>query len=64
MIDTPFGKFVVDESADPNAVYLINPRYKLVQVGTGEPPRVERVLDLEATAKASFVMNNVGSPIK
>lgn len=56
----PFGNIIVDENADPNAVYLFSPRYKMVPVGDGEPPRFREVIDWDATAKASAVIYNIG----
>jgi uncharacterized protein (DUF3820 family) len=60
----PFGNYcgnmIVDDNADPNTVYLFNPKYKDVPVGTGEPLRMKEVIDWEATAKASAVVVNIG----
>jgi len=60
----PFDHFVEDKNVPPNTLYIINPRYKFVQVNQGEPPMVEKVLDMEATARASVVIKNVAVPQK
>ena len=52
----PFGNIIVDENADPNAVYLFSPRYKTVLVEGG----MKEVVDWDATAKASAVIYNIG----
>jgi hypothetical protein len=55
----PFDHFVEDENVPPNTLYILNPRYKLVQ--SPDDPRVlEERLDVEATAKASLVIKNLG----
>lgn len=56
---TPFN-FVVSEHVMPGTLMLVNPRYKTVRVGTGEPSETETLLDLEETAKASVVIYNIG----
>lgn len=53
----PFN-IITDEKCDPNTIYLIVPRYKTVLEGTQQ----KRVLDLDATALASFKIDNIGSP--
>lgn len=58
--DDLFSKIIASEDCPPNAVFLLNPRYKRVQDGIGEPPRFKEVLDIEATAKASAVIYNIG----
>jgi len=60
MFDDMLTRVVVDKNCPPNTVFLLSPRYKTVQDGTGEPPRFKEVLDLEATAKASAVIYNIG----
>jgi hypothetical protein len=52
----PFGNIIVDENADPNAVYLFSPRYKTVLVEGG----MKEVVDWDATAKASAVITGIG----
>lgn len=59
-IQTPFGPMIVDERVPPNSVFLIGLRYKVVQDGLGEPPVRVEILDMEATAKASAVIFNIG----
>lgn len=61
VFDDMFANVVVDKDCPPNTVFLLSPRYKTVQDGTGEPPRFKEVLDVEATAKASAVIYNVGA---
>ena len=56
----PFGNIIVDENADPNAVYLFSPRYKTVPVGVGDPHRTHEVIDWDATSRASAVIINTG----
>jgi hypothetical protein len=56
----PFGKIIEDENADPTKVYLWNPKYKTIPIGSGEPPRFKEVIDWDATAKASAVIYNIG----
>jgi hypothetical protein len=60
VFDDMLANVVVDKDCPPNTVFLLSPRYKKVQDGTGEPPRFKEVLDLEATAKASAVIYNIG----
>jgi hypothetical protein len=55
-----YGNIIVDENADPNTVYLFNPKYKTIPVGDGEPPRFKEEIDWDATAKASAVIYNIG----
>ena len=59
-IPSYFGNIVEDKNAYPNTVYLFNPRYKNVPVGTGEPPKFRIEVDWDATAKASAVIYNIG----
>ena len=56
----PWGNFIVDDNADPNALYLVGMRYKPIPVVTGEPPRFKEEIDWKATARASAVIYNVG----
>jgi hypothetical protein len=56
----PF-EIVVDPHAPKDSIYFLNLKYKMVQVGTGEPPRWKEVIDWEATAKASAVMSNIST---
>ena len=53
------GRFLTDESDDPSAVYLFNPKYKTIPVGDGEPLRYKTVIDWDATAKKSAVILNI-----
>jgi len=53
--------FIEDDNVPPGTLFIINPRYKTVQTNRGEPPKLETVLDLEATAKASLVIKNIGT---
>lgn len=55
------SNIIISEDVSTDTVFILSPRYKTVQDGTGEPPRFKEVLDLEATAKASVVIYNVGS---
>jgi hypothetical protein len=50
---------VADPNASPDTLLILNPRYKLVPSET-EPGVIEERLDLEATAKASLVIKNIG----
>jgi hypothetical protein len=52
----PFGQIIENENADPNTVYLWNPKYKTVLVEGG----MKEVVDWDATAKASAVIYNIG----
>ncbi len=52
---------VEDKDMPLNTLYIINPRYKTVQVNKGEPPVLEEVLDMEATARVSAVITNIGT---
>ena len=56
----PFDHFVEDAGAPPNTLYIINPRYKLVPASDGSSV-LNEVLDIEATAKASLVIKNIGT---
>ena len=56
----PFGTIIEDKNADPTKVYLWNPKYKTIPIGSGEPPRFKEVIDLNATAKASAVIYYIG----
>jgi hypothetical protein len=58
---TPFGEFIEDENIPEGTFYIINQRYKTVQVNQGEPPILKEVLDIEATANASLVIKNIGT---
>jgi hypothetical protein len=51
-----YGNVIVEENADPNAVYLFSPRYKTVLVEGG----MKEVVVWDATAKASAVIYNIG----
>lgn len=53
------GRFLTDEIADPSAVYLFNPKYKIIPVGDGKPPSFKTVIDWDATAKTSSVILNI-----
>lgn len=60
----PFGCFsdidvIEDENADPNKVYLVDFKYKTIQVNEGEPPERKEVIDWEATSKASAVITGI-----
>jgi hypothetical protein len=57
----PFGEFIENESIPEGTLYIINPRYKTVQVNQGEPPILKEVLDIEATARASLIVKNIGT---
>lgn len=59
----PFDHFIEDKNVPPNMFYILNPRYKLVPEGEGSRVLIE-VLDVEATARASVVIKNVGIPEK
>ena len=54
------GRFLTDEIADPNAVYLFNPKYKNIPVGDGEPLGYKTVIDWDVTAKTSAAIVNIG----
>lgn len=54
----PFN-FIADPCVPEDTIYLVGMRYKAVPINTGEPPRFEEVIDWEATAKASAVIDNV-----
>ena len=56
----PFN-FTIDENTDPNSIYWVDMRYKMVPVGTGEPHRTQEVVDWDATARASAVIRNIGA---
>ena len=60
----PFGNIIENENANPNTVYLWNPKYKTIPIGSGEPPRFKEVIDWNATAKESAVIYNIGEDRK
>ena len=59
-VDTPYSGIIEDKSIPEGTVYLFNPKYKTIPVGTGEPPKFKEVIDWDATAKASAVIYNIG----
>ncbi len=59
----PFDHFIEDKNVPPNMLYILNPRYKLVPEGDGSRV-LNEVLDVEATAKESVVITNIGAPQK
>ncbi len=52
-------KIISDPAMPVDTIILLNPRYKW-QVSANDPRVLEQVLDMEATAKASVVIRNVG----
>ena len=67
----PFGPIIVDEKADPNALYMVGMRYKPIvlalkkSINSLSPKElVERGIDWEATGKASAVIFNIGEEKK
>ena len=52
-------KIISDPGLPVDTIILLNPRYKW-QASADDPRVLEEVLDLDATAKASVVVRNVG----
>ena len=64
-----FGKFLVDDTVDPNTIYLIGMRYKPIPLAPGKSindlsieEQIELGIDWESTGKASAVITNIGNP--
>ena len=53
-------RIVEDKAVPLNTLIILNPRYKLEQ-SKDDPMVWEEVLDMEATAKASVVIKNIGA---
>jgi hypothetical protein len=60
LFDSHSSNIIVDENIPKGSVYLFNPKYKDVPVGTGEPPKFRTEIDWDATAKASALIYNIG----
>jgi hypothetical protein len=56
----PWGNIVVDPNCDPNKVFLITPRYKMVPVAEKDFVGLREVLDVEETARVSAVITGIG----
>jgi hypothetical protein len=54
------SSLTVDADCQPGTLFILNPRYKMIQVGEGEPPVMREELDLEETAKASMMITGIG----
>jgi hypothetical protein len=52
-------KIIEDPTVSPDTLIILNPRYKFVP-SESDPRILEKRLDLEATAKASVVIKNIG----
>jgi hypothetical protein len=51
---------VADPTVSPDTLIILNPRYSLVP-SESDPRILEERLDLEATARASVVIKNIGA---